>query len=49
MLGDAPHGRDFNKPTGTIYTQGQLEKVLKAAYDQEVQRREQAAKQPAKR
>lgn len=44
MLGDAPHGRDFNKPTGTIYTHGQLEKALAGCYEREVARREALAR-----
>ncbi len=40
QLGRRPQDKDFNKPTGRIYTVDMLISRLKSSYDAEVQRRE---------
>jgi hypothetical protein len=39
MLADGPGGQGFNKPTGNIYTAGQLLEALHKSYEQETARR----------
>lgn len=39
QLGHSPRGKDFNKPTGRIYTVDMLIARLKSSYDAEVERR----------
>lgn len=41
QLGHGPRGKDFNKPTGRIYTADMLISRLRSSYDAEVERRKQ--------
>lgn len=43
QLENAPTGKDFNQPTGKIYTPAQLIARLKVSYREEIKRRKQAA------
>ncbi len=43
QLEEAPTGKDFNEPTGKIYTPAQLIARLKVSYDEEIKRRKQLA------
>jgi hypothetical protein len=39
MLSQAPRGKDFNAPTGRLYTADQLMLKLQQSYEEELKRR----------